>query len=105
MNHYKPSIPRVALGIAAVAMTAITIAVSTILPAQVELGSREPRMLAASKATAPQSMGLAAVTSIGVVYAGEPRSSAVPVRMGEAESQPGRRGKTASPEVVRVSSE
>ena len=46
MNDYQPSTPRVALGIAAVAITAITLAVAVILPAQMDSGSREPRMLA-----------------------------------------------------------
>jgi hypothetical protein len=103
-STYEPSIPRVALGIAGVAMTAITIAVSVILPAQMDSGSREPRMLTASMATAPTSMGVATVTSIDVVAAREPRSSTVPVRIGEAAPQPGWLGNTNSPAVVRVSS-
>ena len=48
--RYEPSIPRVALGIAGVAMTVITIAVSVILPAQMDSGSGEPRVLAAANA-------------------------------------------------------
>ena len=103
-STYEPSIPRVALGIAGVAMTVITIAVLVILPAQMDSGSREARMLASSKAIAPGSLGLAAVTSIDVVAAREPGSSTVPVRIGEAAPQPGRLGKTTSPAVVRVSS-
>ena len=75
MNDYQPSTPRVALGIAAVAITVITIAVSVILPAQMDSGSREPRMLAASKVTAPAFKGLATVTRIDVVAAREPGSS------------------------------
>ena len=103
MNQYEPSIPRVALGIATVAMTVITIAASVILPAQMDSGSREPRMLAASKATAPASIGLATVTSIEVVAKREPPSSTGPVRIGEAKSQPRGLGKTTSLAVVRVS--
>jgi len=104
MTHYEPSVPRVALGIAAVAMTAITIAVSAILPAQID-SRREPRMLAASKASAPASVGLATVTSINVVSARQSGSSTAPVRIGEAERQPGRLRKTTSPAIVRVSSD
>jgi hypothetical protein len=104
MNYYEPSLPRVALGIAAVAMTVITIAASVILPAQMDSGSREPRTLAASNATSPASMGLATVTSIYVVSAREPTPSTVSVRIGEAEPQPGRQGKTTLPAVVHVSS-
>ena len=104
-NTYEPSIPRIALGVASVAMTVITIAVSVILPAQMDSGSREARMLATSKATAPASMGLATVTSIDVVAAREPRSSTVPVRLREAAPQSGWLGKATSPAVIRVSSE
>jgi hypothetical protein len=105
MNYYEPSIPRVALGIAAVAITVITIAVTVILPAQMDLGSNEPRMLAASKVTAPAFKGLATVTRIDVVSAREPRSSTVSVRIGEAEPHSGRLTKTTSPAAVRVSSD
>ena len=103
MNHYEPSIPRVALGIAAVAMTAITIGVSAILPAQMDSGRHQAGMLTASKA-APASIGLGTVTSINVISAREPGSSALPVRIGKAEPQPGRLAKTTSPAVIRVSS-
>ena len=72
-NTYQPSLPRVALGIAGVAMTAVTIAVSVILPAQTASGNHGPRMLAASKATAPASVALVAIRSIDVVAAREPR--------------------------------
>ena len=55
MNHYEPSSPRVAFGITAVAMTAITIGVSVVMPAKMDSDSREPRVLAALKVTAPTS--------------------------------------------------
>jgi len=118
MKHYESSIPRVVLGIATVAMTVITIAVSVILPAQTEAGSREVPMLAASKPTGPASRGLATVTRVDVVAAREPGpspvtrvdvvaarepgSSIVPVRIGAAEPQLVR-AKTTSPAVIRVS--
>ena len=104
MNYFEPFIPRVALGIAAVSMTVITIAVSVILPAQMDSGSREPHMLATSKATPPASM-VATVTSIEVVAKREPASSTGPVRIGEAKPQPGPLGKTTSLAVVRVSND
>jgi hypothetical protein len=53
VNRYQPSSPRVAFGIAAVAMTAITIAVSVVVPARMDSDSQEPRVLAALKVTAP----------------------------------------------------
>jgi len=105
MNDYQPSTPRVALGIAAVAITVITLAVGVILPAQMDSGSREPRMLAALKVTAPAFKGLATVTRIDVVTAREPGSSTLSVRIGEAEPLPGRLTKTTSPAIVRVSSD
>jgi hypothetical protein len=82
MNRYEPSIPRVAFGIAAVAMTAITIGVSVVIPAKMDSGSREPRMLAASKVDLPASTGVVAGSaSIDVVAVhdtskGWPRSRA-----------------------------
>ena len=105
MKRYESSIPRVVLGIATVAMTVITIAVSVILPAQTDAGSREVPMLAASNAVTPASIGLAAVTRINVVAARQPESSMVAMRIGEAERHPGRLGKTTSPAVVRLSSD
>ena len=77
MTHYEPSIPRVALGIAAVAMTAITLGVSVVMPAKMDPGGPEPRVLAASKVTTPASATLATVTSVDVVAAREPGSSTV----------------------------
>ena len=76
MNHYETSVPRIALGIAAVAMTAITIGISVVVPAKMD-SSREPRMLAASKVTAPASNGLVPATSIDVVAVREPGLSTV----------------------------
>ena len=102
-SSYEPSIPRVAFGFAAAAMTVITIAVSVILPAQMDSGRHKAHLLAASNAT-PASVGVATVTSIDVVATREPGSSTVPVQIGEAASQPGRVGKVSSPAVVRVSS-
>ena len=51
MSHYETSIPHVAFGIAAVAMTAITIGVSVVMPAKMESDNIDPRMVAASKVT------------------------------------------------------
>jgi hypothetical protein len=104
-STYQPSMPRVALGIATVAMTVITLAVAVILPAQMDSGSHEPRMLAASKATAAPYVGLASVTSIDVVAIREPVSSTVPVRSGEAKLQLGQLGTMTLPVVIRLSSD
>jgi hypothetical protein len=101
-SMYEPSIPRVAFGFAAATMTVITLAVSVILPAQMDSGSRKAHLLASSKANAPASVSLATVTSIEVVGTREPGSSTVPVQIGESASHPGRLGKASSPAVVRV---
>src|SRR5438309_947938 len=77
MNHYEPSIPRLALGIAAVAMTAITIGASVIVPAQMDSGSRGLSMLVAPKVLAPASDRLATGTNVEVVAAPETGSSTV----------------------------
>jgi hypothetical protein len=104
-STYQPSVPRVALGIATVAMTVISLAVSVILPAQMDSGSREPRMLAASKAAAPASVGLATVSTIDVVAVREPVSSTVAVRSGDAKVQLGRLGTMSLPVGMRLSSD
>src|ERR1700730_12177497 len=79
-SAYELSTPRVALGVAGAAMTAITIAVSEILPAQMHSGNRAAPMLAVSKATAPAPVGLAVVTRIDVVGKREIEATNVPVR-------------------------
>jgi len=79
MNHYEPSAPRVAFGIAAVAMTAITIGVSVIMPAQMDSTSREPRTLAASTVTTPASTDIATGSaSIDVAAVYEPGLATIP---------------------------
>jgi hypothetical protein len=79
MNRYEPLIPRVAFGIAAVAMTAITIGLSVVMPAKVDSDSREPRMLEALTVTAPASTGdLTGSEGIDVVAVHKAGLSAVP---------------------------
>ncbi len=101
--HHESLLPRVGLGIAAIAMTVITFALAVLLPAGMDSGSRETRMLAASKPTPPASMGPAAVIRIDVVAAREPVSSTAPARVAEARPQAGRLADTASPADDRVS--
>ena len=50
MNGYKPSTPRAALGMTAVAMAAITLAALVVLPAKLEFVRVDPYTLAAAKA-------------------------------------------------------
>ena len=88
MNHCEPSVPRVAFGIAAVAMTAITIGVSVIMPAKMDSDSHEPRMLAASTVTTPPDVA-AGSASIDVAAVHEPGSAMVPC---SAQIEPQARG-------------
>ena len=53
MNRYETSNPRAAIGIAAVAMTVITIGLSVVVPAKVGYSNPELGALAASKAVTP----------------------------------------------------
>ena len=89
MNRYETSIPRVAFGIAAVAMTGITIGVLVVIPAKMDFGSREARMLAASKVTTPASTGVVTGSeSIDVVAVREPASSTAPCTSSNLNRQP-----------------
>jgi hypothetical protein len=79
MNRYQPLIPRVAFGIAAVAMTAITIGVSVIMPMKMDSDSPEPRVLEALTVTAPASTGdVTGSDSVDVVAVQKAGLSAVP---------------------------
>ena len=53
MNRYEPSIPRVAFGVAAIVMTAITMGMGLVLPAWVEPGDQGAGRLATSEAAPP----------------------------------------------------
>jgi hypothetical protein len=53
MNPYRTSSPRKIFAIAAVAMTAITIGFSVVVPTQIQSGARDARTLTASKAMTP----------------------------------------------------
>jgi len=63
MDRYETSIPRVAFGIAALAMAAITIGVSVVVPATMATESKQPRTLAASKPATQESMGFGTAVS------------------------------------------
>jgi hypothetical protein len=80
MIRYHPLIPRVAFGIAAVAMTAITIGVSVVMPARVHSDSSVPRILEALTVTAQASTGdvTGSAESVDVVAVHKAGLSAVP---------------------------
>ena len=50
MNDYVPSTPRLALGLAAFAMTALTLTALVLLPAEFEMGSIDPSLVSAAYA-------------------------------------------------------
>ena len=83
MNPYQPSTPRVAFGVAAVAMTLITIGLSVIAPARMDFGTQEVRVLAASPARMPATEAVAETTRIeriDVVGVREPKLTVVQLR-------------------------
>jgi hypothetical protein len=99
---YESAFPRVAFGLAGIAMTVITIAVSIIVPAKLDSGSGAPPVALASQATAPGSNGVYAIASITVVAAREPKSSTGRLRIGEAAPSAEQSGETSP--ILRVSS-
>ena len=84
MSRHETSIPHVAFGIAAVAMTAITFGVSVVMPAKMESDKLEPRMVAASRVTTPAVTGVITdPASIDVAVLREPGLSAVPYALSQ----------------------
>ncbi len=89
MSRYEASIPHVAFGIAAVAMTAITFGVSVIMPAKMESDNLEPRMVAASKVTTPVVTGVITDSaSIDVAVLRGPGLSAIPYALSQRNPNP-----------------
>ena len=89
MSRYEASIPHVAFGIAAVAMTAITFGVSVVMPAKMESDNLEPRMVAASKVTTPAVRGVITdPASIDVAVLRAPELSAVPYAVSQRNLNP-----------------
>jgi hypothetical protein len=78
VNRYETSIRRAVFGVTAVAMTAITIGASVVMPAKLNAASREP-LLATSNVTTPASAGVATgLASVDVDSVREPGLSTVP---------------------------
>ena len=50
MNRYQPSMPRAAIGLFATAMTAFTIALAVVVPANMDVSAQQERLLAESNA-------------------------------------------------------
>ena len=69
MNAYEPSTPRATLGLAAVAMAAITIAAMVVLPGRLDSVSPDLLALASAKAPAPAPIEVAITPARIDVYA------------------------------------
>ena len=67
MNRYEPGTPRALFGLAAVALTAATLAIAVIAPAAVDYGTQEIGVLTRSIDVAPARAGDQATASIEVV--------------------------------------
>ncbi len=88
MNRYENSTQRAVCGIAAVAMTAITLGLSVVLPAIMNSGSGEPGVLATSEAGMPASARVVIDSSTGVVAAHESESMTTQCTMPDADRRP-----------------
>jgi hypothetical protein len=84
MNDYLTSTPRTPFAIAAVAMTAITLGLSVLVPATMDVSTLQFRTMAAPSRVAPPVTEVAAIPpridSIEVVAVREPALTAVQVR-------------------------
>jgi hypothetical protein len=88
VSRYEASMPHIAFGIAAVAMTAITFGVSVIMPAKMESDNLEPRMVAASKVTTPAVTGVITDSASIVAVLRDPGLSAVPYALSQRNPNP-----------------
>ena len=72
MNRYESATPRAAFGIAALAMTALVIGLSVVLPSKLETGN-EQRALAAAPAIRMDASEIAIIPAIDVYGVREPQ--------------------------------
>ena len=54
MNRYQPTMPRAAIGLFATAMTAFTIALAVVVPANMDVSAQQERVLARPSVPAAQ---------------------------------------------------
>ena len=89
MYHYQTSTPRAAIGLAAVAMTVLTIGVTLVLPSEVQSGRRNPAPLAAANAAAPAPIEVAIIPArIDVIADRSPKMATGTVRPAAAAAAP-----------------
>jgi len=87
MRSYETSTPRAAVGLMAVAMTAITMGVLVVIPAIVEADSRERGMIAASQNSTSSLTSAVTDAAIDFVEAHEVITVPCPASMPEAEDR------------------
>ena len=81
MNQYQISSPRKIFALAAMAMTAITIGFSVVVPTQIQSGAQNARTLTASKAVTPgPAEVVAAPLRVEVIGVRDPELISVQVR-------------------------
>jgi hypothetical protein len=61
MNRYQPTMPRAAFGFTAVAMTVLTIALTVVVPATMNVSAQQERLLALSNGATTHASPLAHV--------------------------------------------
>lgn len=89
-ENYESSNQRAALGMAAVAMAAITIGLSLVVPAKTTTSSREAAAPALSKAVSPAADVVGGPLRVDVIAVREPSLASVQVRNVQAKHrQPG----------------
>ena len=102
-GSFQAHVPRLAFGFLGAALAAATIAVSVVLPAQLDAAGAEPHVRLASQAVAVDSDAAGAITSITVVAAREPQASTRPLRTVEAVASPTPSSETTASTILRIS--
>jgi hypothetical protein len=80
MNRYQTSIPRKAFALAALALTALTVGLTVIVPVKIQSDPRELRTLTAITVTPPAAQVLPDRLRVDVTGIREPDFAAVQVR-------------------------
>ena len=101
-SSFQVRLPRLVFGFLGATLAAVTIGVSVVLPAQLNSAGPEPHMHLASQAV-PVASAAAAIMSITVVAAREPRASTRPLRIVEAVTSSEPSGEKTSSPILRIS--
>ena len=101
-SSFQVRLPRLVFGFLGATLAAVTIGVSVVLPAQLNSAGPEPHMHLASQAV-PVASAAAAIMSITVVAAREPRASTRPLRIVEVVTSSEPSGETTTSPILRIS--